>query len=176
MDHLAAQGARRVALVAGPGRDHYTRCSLAAHREWCAERGAVPYAVPLAPGDSEGRYLDALLSGPDAPDALYGIYNPCGRQALASAARLGIRVPEELLLVCASEDPAYEATLPPLSTVSLDPRRAADLAIAALVDLIEHPRQAPGTSVVPARLLVRASSVRVPAAVEEILDQGSSVI
>lgn len=158
LDHLAGQGARRIALLAGPGEEHYTRSCLAAHQEWCAERGTRPRTIPLTFDDEEGRTLDPLLSGPQRPDAIYGIYDPCGRRVLASAARCGIRVPDELLLVCASEDPAYAATTPPLSTVSLAPRHTASAAVAALVGLIEQPQRTPASVIVPARLEIRTSS------------------
>ncbi|MFC8831263.1 LacI family DNA-binding transcriptional regulator [Streptomyces sp. NPDC057137] len=160
LDHLAAQGARRIALMAGPGGEHYTLSCLAAYREWCAEHRTEPCVVPLTPGDDEGRALDPLLSGERRPDALYGIYNPCGRRALAAAARRSLSVPADLLLVCASEDPAYATTTPPVSTVSLVPDAAMAAAVTALVGLIEGPGHTPPPVIVPARLLVRASSVR----------------
>ncbi|WP_075738680.1 substrate-binding domain-containing protein [Streptomyces acidiscabies] len=63
------------------------------------------------------------------------------RRALTSAARLGLRVPEDLLVVCASEDPSYAFCDPPVSTLSLAP----DISIPAAV---------------PTRLTLRASSTR----------------
>jgi DNA-binding LacI/PurR family transcriptional regulator len=162
LDHLAGQGATRIALMDGPGEDHYTRTCRAAYREWCAEHGVRPSVLTLAPVEDHGRAHDPVLSGPDRPEAVYGIYDPCGRRVLASAARCGLSVPGDLLLVCASEDPAYAEARPPVSTVSLDPRRTAEAAVAALVDLIERPRHrpAPPPVTVPARLHVRATSVR----------------
>ncbi|NUK77829.1 LacI family DNA-binding transcriptional regulator [Streptomyces lunaelactis] len=162
LDHLADQGARRIALMAGPGEEHYTRSCLAAYRRWCTEHDSEPCTIPLTAEDEEGRLLDPLLSGPRRPDGIYGIYDPCGRQVLASAARCGIRVPDDLLVVCASEDPAYAVAEPPLSTVSLAPQDTVALAVSALVDLIERPQHRPEPVIVPARLQIRASSTRMP--------------
>lgn len=159
LDHLASRGARRIALVAGPGEEHYTRSCRAAYEEWSAAHGNEARVVPLDFADTEGRTLDALLAGPGRPDAVHGIYDPCGRRVLASAARRGLRVPEDLLVVCASEDPAYETSAPPVSTVTLAPHRTARAAVDALVDLVEG---APGGAgqTIGARLTPRESSLR----------------
>ncbi|MEU4349181.1 LacI family DNA-binding transcriptional regulator [Streptomyces sp. NPDC023838] len=159
LDHLAERGARRIALIAGPGEEHYTRSCRAAYEEWCAAHAAEPRVVPLDFGDRDGRTLDALLGGPGRPDAVYGLYDPCGHRLLASAARRGLRVPDDLLVVCASEDPAYETTAPPVSTVTLAPHRTAGAAVAALADLVEGGQGGAGQTV-PARLTPRESSLR----------------
>ncbi|AVZ76759.1 hypothetical protein SLUN_35775 [Streptomyces lunaelactis] len=148
--------------MAGPGDEHYTRSCLAAYLRWCTEHDSEPCTIPLTAEDEEGRLLDPLLSGPRRPDGIYGIYDPCGRQVLASAARCGSRVPDDLLVVCASEDPAYAVAEPPLSTVSLAPKDTVALAVSALVDLIERPQHRPEPVIVPARLQIRASSTRMP--------------
>ncbi|MER5253126.1 MULTISPECIES: LacI family DNA-binding transcriptional regulator [unclassified Streptomyces] len=165
LDHLTASGARRVALQSGNGDEHYARAVTAAYAGWCAERGAEPLVVPFDLADGQGRSLDALLRGPDRADAVYAAYDPGGHRLLAAAARLGLRVPGDLRVVCASEDPGYATTRPPVTTVTLDPERTARAAVGLLVDLIEGGGSAaPGPVVVPARLLVRASSGAQPAA------------
>lgn len=164
LDHLAASGARRIALQSGSGDEHYARAVTAAYARWCAERGADPLVVPFDVADDQGRAFDALLRGPDRADAVHAVYDPGGRQLLAAAARLGLRVPDELRVVCASEDPGYATTRPPVTTVTLDPERTARAAVGLLVDLIEGAVTAPGPVVVPASLLVRDSSRAQPAA------------
>ncbi|MGW7081987.1 LacI family DNA-binding transcriptional regulator [Streptomyces sp. NPDC054871] len=159
LDHLAASGARRVALQSGDGDEHYARAVTEAYAAWCAERGADPLVVTFDVADAQGRAFDALLRGPDRADAVYAAYDPGGRQLLAAAARLGLRVPDELRVVCASEDPGYAVTRPPVTTVTLDPERTARAAVGLLVDLIEgRDAPTPGPVVVPAALLVRAST------------------
>ncbi|MCY0934008.1 substrate-binding domain-containing protein [Streptomyces sp. H34-S4] len=66
---------------------------------------------------------------------------------------------EGLLLVCASEDPAYAENEPSVTTVTFDPERIAEMAVSSLVKLIESGHaQSPGRLTVPAGLRVRASS------------------
>ncbi|MER5929444.1 LacI family DNA-binding transcriptional regulator [Streptomyces sp. NPDC002054] len=172
LDHLAAAGARRIALHGGFGRDHYTRAVAEAYERWCAERNQPVLPVRFDPHDAAGHAFDPLFhEGAGAVDAVYSLYDPGGRQALAAAARHGLAVPRDLLVVCASEDPGYAATEVPVTTVTLHPELTAEAAVAALVGRIESgdgPAPAgasagslAGEVTVPAGLTVRASSRRV---------------
>ncbi|MFD5142047.1 LacI family DNA-binding transcriptional regulator [Streptomyces sp. NPDC058401] len=169
LDHLAASGARRIALHAGYGREFYTGAVTSAYEHWCAERGRVPLVIPFDPNDDAGHAFDPAFAGPDRPDAVYCVYDPGGRQVLAAAARHGIGIPgaaagtgpveRGLLLVCASEDPAYAENEPSVTTVTFDPERIAESAVSSLVKLIESGHaESTGRRVVPAALRVRASS------------------
>ncbi|MEU9250297.1 LacI family DNA-binding transcriptional regulator [Streptomyces sp. NPDC048270] len=160
LDHLAAAGARRIALHSAFGREFYTAAVTAAYTRWCSERGRRPLVVPFDPEDAEGRAFDRALAAPGRPDAVYSLYDPGGHQVLAAAARHGIRTPGGLFLVCASEDPAYATSAPAVTTVTLHPERIAEVAVSALVTLIEsgHAESA-GQYTVPASLRVRASSL-----------------
>ncbi|MBW5421447.1 LacI family DNA-binding transcriptional regulator [Streptomyces sp. BG9H] len=159
LDHLTASGARRIALQSGNGDEHYARAVTAAYTGWCARHGTAPRIVPFEVADGQGHAFDALLRGPDRADAVYAAYDPGGRQLLAAAARHGLRVPADLRVVCASEDPGYAVTVPPVTTVTLDPERTARAAVRLLVDQIEGTcRTPPGPVVVPSALLGRASS------------------
>ncbi|MCX5403894.1 LacI family DNA-binding transcriptional regulator [Streptomyces sp. NBC_00086] len=181
LDHLAASGARRIALQAGYGGEFYTGAVTSAYEHWCAERRRVPLVIPFDPNDDAGHAFDSAFAGPDRPDAVYCVYDPGGRQVLAAAARHAIAIPgadpspgpgpspvpgsgpgpEEkgLLLVCASEDPAYAENDPAVTTVTFDPERIAESAVSSLVKLIESGHaQSTGRLTVPAGLRVRASS------------------
>ncbi|MFG2984968.1 LacI family DNA-binding transcriptional regulator [Streptomyces sp. NPDC048258] len=160
LDHLAASGARRIALHSAFGREFYTGAVTSAYEHWCAERGMTPLVVPFDPLDGEGRAFDRTFTAPGRPDAVYTLYDPGGRQVLAAAARHGIRTPGDLFLVCASEDPAYAEGDPPVTTVTLNPERTGVLAMSALVALVESGHaEATGRLTVPAGLRVRASSL-----------------
>ncbi|MFD6433797.1 LacI family DNA-binding transcriptional regulator [Streptomyces venezuelae] len=165
LDHLVASGARRVALQSGSGDEHYAHAVTAAYERWCADHAAPPLVTPFDPADGEGHAFDALLRDPEnRVDAVYAAYDPGGRQLLAAAARHGLRVPDDLRVVCASEDPAYARTTPPVTTVTLSPEQMAHAAVAVLVALIEDDGTAPSDPVsVPAGLIVRASSGPCPA-------------
>ncbi|WAL98454.1 LacI family DNA-binding transcriptional regulator [Streptomyces sp. Je 1-369] len=168
LDHLSASGARRVALQSGSGDEHYARAVTAAYERWCADHSTPPLVIPFDETDDEGHAFDPLLQdgedGEGRVDAVYAAYDPGGRQLLAAAARHGLRVPDDLRVVCASEDPAYAETTPPVTTVTLAPDQMAHAAVAVLVALIEDDGTAPrGPVSIPAGLIVRASSATRPA-------------
>ncbi|GAA3233016.1 LacI family DNA-binding transcriptional regulator [Actinocorallia longicatena] len=154
LDHLASQGARRIALLAGHATDHYTRSCVEAYERYVDE----PLIGHIEEDDTEGRVAAGRLLAAGA-DAVYGLFDGCGRAVLSAARALGLEVPADVLLVTCSEDPAYGWTSPPVSTVSLDPAGTVDLAVTALAGTL-----AGGPATVhagrPTLLTVRASSVR----------------
>lgn len=159
LDHLAAAGARRIALHAGYGREYYTGAVTRAYEEWCRERGREPSVVTFDPEDAQGHAFDRAFSGRSC-DAVHSLYDPGGRQVLAAAARHGLRIPDDLLVACASEDPAYAETDPPVTTVTLRPEDIAETAVTTLVARLDPalPAPAPGGLTVPARLRPRTST------------------
>ncbi|MFG2943319.1 LacI family DNA-binding transcriptional regulator [Streptomyces sp. NPDC048282] len=159
LDHLTGQGAGRIALIAGPGTDSYTRDCLAAYHAWCAAHGQEPLTAPLVPGRGSDSAAHTLLTRADRPDAVYGIYNSSGSALLDAARHHGLRVPEDLLVACMSEDPAYATVDPPVTTLSLNPRTGLETAVTVLVTAIESP--GPHAPVlVPHDLTVRRSTQR----------------
>ncbi|QES47650.1 LacI family transcriptional regulator [Streptomyces venezuelae] len=167
LDHLAAAGARRIALHGGFGRDHYTRAVSEAYEGWCAERDRPVLPVRFDPDDAGGHAFDTLFAAPAGTvDAVHSLYDPGGRQVLAAAARHGLAIPADLLLVCASEDPGYAATQVPVTTLTLHPELTAEAAVAALIGRIESGGPTPaGEPTAPAgAATVPDGEVQVPAA------------
>jgi DNA-binding LacI/PurR family transcriptional regulator len=165
LDHLAESGARRIGLLTGTSTDTYTRLSTSAYLDWCEHVGQEPVveAYPAHDPAAGAVAADRLLARPDRPDAVYGLFDPNGTDLLAAARRYGLRVPEDLLLVCCSESAVYEGTEPPITTLSLKPGRIGNTVIQLLIDAIEG--DAPGRpveQVMPTDLIVRTSSRRRP--------------
>ena len=109
LDHLADAGARRIGLLTGTTTDTYTRLSTTAYLHWCERVGQDPVyeAYPAHDPCAGAVAADRLLARPDRPDAVYGLFDPNGTDLLAAARRYGLRVPEDLLLVCCSESTVY---------------------------------------------------------------------
>jgi DNA-binding LacI/PurR family transcriptional regulator len=96
---------------------------------------------------------------------VYGLFDPNGTDLLAAARRYGLRVPEDLLLVCCSESDVYATTEPPITTLSLKPQRIGTTVVNLLIDAIEGIGPVPGTDtpegqLMPTELIVRRSSQR----------------
>ncbi|MCP9958179.1 MULTISPECIES: LacI family DNA-binding transcriptional regulator [Streptomyces] len=165
LDHLAEAGARRVGLLTGTTTDTYTRLSTTAYLNWCERVGQEPVyeAYPAHDPGAGAVAANRLLARPDRPDAVYGLFDPNGTDLLAAARRHGLRVPDDLLLVCCSESTVYAATEPPVTTLSLKPRHIGTAVVQLLIDAIEgveHDR--PIGHVIPTELIVRMSSQRRP--------------
>ncbi|WP_240979756.1 LacI family DNA-binding transcriptional regulator [Streptomyces sp. HNM0574] len=165
LDHLAESGARRIGLLTGTSTDTYTRLSTTAYLNWCEDVGQDPVyeTYPAHDPCSGAIAADRLLARPDRPDAVYGLFDPNGTDLLAAARRYGLRVPEDLLLVCCSESTVYATTEPPITTLSLKPGRIGNTVVQLLIDAIEGIDSGrPVQQVMPTDLLVRASSQRRP--------------
>ena len=139
LDHLRDQGATRVGLMLPEHDDYFTEESETSYRRWCSRRRV---SAAVARFDYSDRYSERaaatrLLIGRPRVDAVVGIYSYSGHEALAAASDLGIGVPDDVLVACFSEDPAYATTDPPVTTVSLQPRLVSTVAIDLLVDLVE---------------------------------------
>jgi DNA-binding LacI/PurR family transcriptional regulator len=165
LDHLADSGARRIGLLTGTSTDTYTRLSTSAYLAWCERVGQDPVveAYPAHDPCAGALAADRLLARPDRPDAVYGLFDPNGTDLLAAARRYGLRVPDDLLLVCCSESAVYATTEPPVTTLSLKPGRIGNTVIQLLVDAIEGVGGGrPVERVMPTDLIVRTSSQRRP--------------
>ncbi|WP_405860534.1 LacI family transcriptional regulator [Streptomyces sp. NBC_00090] len=106
--------------------------------------------------DAGGRQPDAG----DRPDALLVVAEASPPLILEAARRHGYAVPDDLLLVCVSEDVTAEHTAPPVTTLSLRPEAIAEAGIEHLVAVLEHGLRQPLGTLVPTRLDIRVSSVR----------------
>lgn len=163
LNHLSEAGARRIGLLTGTSTDTYTRLSTSAYLAWCDRIGQEPvYECYPAHDPCAGAVAaDRLLARPDRPDAVYGLFDPNGTDLLAAARRYGLRVPEDLLLVCCSESSVYARTEPPVTTLSLKPGRIGTTVVQLLIDAIEGVGDTqPVQQVMPTDLIVRTSSQR----------------
>lgn len=163
LEHLAAAGGRRVALLGGHTPEHYTQQCVRTYLGWCADRGQQPVVELAHADDFYGRAgADRLLAGADRPDAVYGIYDHLGQVLLEAAHRHRVRVPGDVMIACASDSSRYAATDPPLTTLGLDPDHTARVAVTMLIDTLEGRRTVRRHRVVPTRLHPRATTARQP--------------
>lgn len=159
VEHLAAQGHRRIALVSGP-----TAWSEATARE----RGAVDAAeragievVARWSGDWTARTaaelapaVAATLRDERAPTAIVVANDQMALGLVAGLEADGIRVPDDVAVAGFDDNPDAAFYRPPLTTVSLDLEGEARRCVAVL--LAAEPVDAP----LPARLIARASTAQ----------------
>jgi DNA-binding LacI/PurR family transcriptional regulator len=163
LDHLAEQGARRIAVLC-PGDDTSFGADIRqAHQQWCDERGLEPlqYRVPFA---LEAAHVTAAvgqaLAHDPPPDAVVAVPDGSLAPALQAVYASGRRVPDDLLLASYVDSMALRSMPVPITAVDLQPREMGHEATRLLADLVEG-RSEPGQVVdVPVRLVVRQSTCR----------------
>jgi DNA-binding LacI/PurR family transcriptional regulator len=166
LDHLAAQGYRRPALISlGHERYSYIADIEASYRARLESSGIEPLVV-RAEDLSERAGYDAavtLLTRTAPPDAIIAAVDRQAIGVLGAAEELGISVPDELGIVGEGDTVLSRNAHPPLTTI--DPR-ASELgaqAIAVVQRILDGPPgpDRPVNIVVKTGLLIRESTTRI---------------
>ncbi|HCU91643.1 MAG TPA: LacI family transcriptional regulator [Actinobacteria bacterium] len=160
LDHLAAQGARRIALLVPKTDWGWASETLNAYDSWVREHDAPRLIVSAAmqPGE-ESAFLatQRLLDGRRPPDAVFVAAARFVRGVLRAAKANGRRVPEELLIAAGVDSIQAREGDPPVTALDLHPERQAEAAVEMLLarlddGQVEAPRH------IPATLRLRAST------------------
>jgi len=164
LDHLADNGAQRVAIAIGTDRNQWNLATEDTYREWCAERGQEPVILVQqeTSGLAGGKVLaEQILAMEDRPDAAYCL---TGRHAAGLQARLaeaGISTPGDFLLVAGSDSEQTRNSNPPITAMDLMPEATARAAIAALVEQLGGtPKRDDHDGGIDGRFIIRESSTR----------------
>jgi DNA-binding LacI/PurR family transcriptional regulator len=163
LDHLAASGASRVALITSPPVHSYTIDSQAAYREWCAARGIEPEVASVTGTLTEGEGYAAALELLDRdypPDGIYATLDRLALGVLLAAHARGVDVPGDLLVAGCTDSHAGRGARPALTALSLDPERIGVEAVESLIALVEGRDDAPRHRYVPTTVIPRRSSSR----------------
>ncbi|WP_296746867.1 LacI family DNA-binding transcriptional regulator [Mesorhizobium sp.] len=162
LDHLHDQGARRIALISADASWSWAEESVAAYRDWTAERG-LPESVRLIPLDQAHNdpYDTALglLRAADRPDAIIATAEQYREGVLRACRDAEVRIPDDVLVALGIDSPGSERNDPALTAIDLQPGLQAKLAVSMLLRLIEG-EQVDGPMLSDAVLRVRASTLR----------------
>jgi DNA-binding LacI/PurR family transcriptional regulator len=159
LDHLAAAGAQRVALITTPPVHSYTIDSQAAYRDWCAGRGIEPEIAIVTGTLTEGEGYSAaleLLDRDDPPDGIYATLDRLALGVLLAAHARGVDVPGELLVAGCTDSHASRGAA--LTALSLDPERIGVEAVESLIAVTENRADPHEHSYVPTTVIPRAST------------------
>jgi len=160
LDHLRAQGARRICLLAPQADWGWITETLRAYDQWTAGHGAPRLVVPVAMRDGEESAFAAtskLLAAADPPDAIFVVASRFihGVQRAANAAAR--RVPGELLIAAGVDSVHAREGDPPVTAIDLHPERQAEAAVEMLLTRLNGDTPA-GPRYVSATLRLRAST------------------
>jgi DNA-binding LacI/PurR family transcriptional regulator len=165
LDHLADNGARRIALLTPQITAAWISETRETYAAWTAAHGREPVVVSVPHERLEGSAFTStaeLLGRPDPPDAIFAVSEAYAAGALRAARARGVRVPDDLLLVAGVDSHEASGGDPPITALDLHADEQASVAIELLVarvngEDVDVPRTVPGT------LCVRSSSVRAAA-------------
>lgn len=163
LDHLAAQGARSVALVTTRPTRSYTFDSISGYERWCEARGQAPRIVLLDGYASEAggyRATQPLFAAPDAPDAIYAPLDRLAVGAQLAARGAGLRVPEDVMVAAGSDSESTRTASPPVTALALHPDRIGGLAVDLLVERLRDGAGPPRHLVVETEIALRESTAR----------------
>lgn len=162
LDHLAAAGGRRIALLCADSAWSWSAESEAAYRAWCAEHDRVPLVEPTSlrhVGTSAYDRACALLDRDDRPDAIVALAERYATGVVRAARERGLRIPEDLLVAGGIDSHQAAEGDPPITVIDLQPALQGAAAAALLVALTEG-EQPEAPRITPSRLRVRASTQR----------------
>lgn len=163
LDHLRANGYRRVALLTTKNSRSYTIDVLRGLREWQADHGGEQIVVELSGQPSPKKAAHAcksLMSESHPPDALFATYDWIALGALHQARQDGISVPDQLGIVSSADSDALEWASVAITGLSLNTRQLGKRATQLLLQQIDGSTIQSDTVLVPTRLIKRQSSER----------------
>lgn len=162
LDHLQRGGSRRPMLITPESPASYIDSVEHQFTSWCARRRIAGRSARI-PGAFNPAVAHAavrdVLDKPDRPDALFVGLDQLALAAESAAMSLGLRVPQDLMLVNVGDGAAVAHAPVPISVVELHAEDMGRAAVRMLVEQIEHGAE-PRREVVPGHLVVRTSSRR----------------
>ncbi len=161
LDHLTAQGAVTIAVIAPPETTSWSIESLAAYRDFCAERG-IPERLAtvgfVSTPESERAAVEQLLAaGP--VDAILSLPDGGAAAALQVAGTHGLRVPQDILVASGVDSAVMALSTPQITALELNPREMGGRATSMLAGLLSGQSGASAERV-PVELVPRASTAR----------------
>ena len=162
VEHLMERGHRRIGMLAGRFAPYITGERYSAFLEVMEDHGLpvrdedIKLCNPNV-SDATQTALE-LLDRPDRPSAVFAANDIIAAATLKAAARLHLRVPEDLAVVGYDASTACALTEPELTSVHIDCRQMGLLCVERLKAVLCGEEHVPRLTVVPTRLVVRRSS------------------
>ena len=160
LDHLAARGAKRIALIAPDATWAWAVDTTEAYQRWCSARRRTQLVVKVPVTRLEASAYEAcrdLLRHPLRPDAILAGADRYALGAARAAAELSLRIPDDLLIAAAVDSHDNVEFRPSITAIDLHPRRQGALAASMLTARLRG-QETDAPSIVPGDLIVRNST------------------
>ncbi len=162
VEHLLALGHRRIAMIAGPARNHDASERLRGYRTALEAAGAEVRDEWVLPGDfteSGGhRAAERFLELDPRPTAIFAANDSMAVGAVSRLREAGLVVPDDVAVAGFDDIPIAAYVSPPLSSVQVAIAELGSRSVELLVEAIEEKnRHVRRQEVLPTRLVIRAS-------------------
>lgn len=164
--HLIMQGYGRIAHIAGPEGQLFTKkrlngykAALAAHGMTVQEDWIIHSGFSQQDGEND---TEDLLSLPQPPDAIFAVNDRKAIGAMLALKRKGIPIGQGVGVVGFTNDPVSEIISPTLTTIAEPAFDIGRISCELLLKHIHKANFAPQEVVLPSELIVRESSQRRP--------------
>jgi DNA-binding LacI/PurR family transcriptional regulator len=163
ISHLNHNGYKRIAFISGPSHLYISSTRVDGYRTGLKNSG-LDFDPQLLRSCNMGteetiQIISDLLALPDPPDALFGINDMVIFTVVKELRKRGIKIPEEIGLVCFADEFHATFSSPELTTITHPTREIGIKAAELFFKKMENPEFAE-TVVMQTKLVVRESSVR----------------
>lgn len=160
--HLVDLGHEKIAHVAGPEPFLHAAARKQAFTDAVADAGLLPTVVDSDFTAAGGRDATRrLLTGADRPTAIVFANDVMALSAIAVAAELGLRIPDDVSITGFDDTDLAGYVHPALTTVRADARGWGEVAARTLLALVDG-EEAADTALPPAELVLRKSTAPTP--------------
>lgn len=162
VEHLVYKGYRKILHLAGPDCIRNSADRLRAYRDVLKKHG-IPYRPELVvtAGADEKDGAEAMSRILDAAIDCNAVFCFTELQALGAKRVLqarNIRIPDDMAIACMSGTKLATLVYPAITAVEQPLDRMAEEAVRLLLAKIENPQSAPENVVLPANMVIRAST------------------
>jgi DNA-binding LacI/PurR family transcriptional regulator len=157
LDHLAATGAERIALLVATGGWGWAEETVVAYCAWCAERGREPLVEEACMRSEERNGYEAAqrLLDHARPDAIVSLAERFTNGVMRAAGERGLRIPDDFRLAAAVD--SHQARDAGVTAIDLRPQAQGEAAVGLLLDRLAGARR-DAPLITPAALRVRGST------------------
>jgi len=181
VNHLLSLGQKEIAIINGPERINVAQERLGGYQDALRSAG-IPVREPFiihSDFRQQGGYeaMVRLLHSTKLPKAVVVANNLMTLGALQAIHERGLRIPEEIALVCFDDMPWATSLHPPLTAVAQPVEELGRTGGEVLLERLKDPKRLVRQVVLPTRLIVRAScGARTARATEPPAEPSSSRI
>ena len=155
--HLTQSGATRLLFFAEPNSASTVEARIAGFLEACRQERIAPAAVAVKMEHAQDQQAVRRILEETAPNGIVCANDATAARLMQTLIALGRRIPEEIRIV-GIDDVSYASLLPvPLTTMRQDCNAIGVIAMATMLERLEHPGLPTREILLPTQLVVRNS-------------------